>query len=98
VSYIRSWKIKAFIYLVANSHDARFSYWCPKGSDTSESFLSKVAFESNLLKKLASKNRTCSNHRESFFRKKINCERLHDTHARFLYKVTFESDFQKKTF
>ena len=59
----------------------------PKGSDTLESFLSKVAFESNLRKKLA----TCSN-RESFFRKKKICESFHDTRARFF----FESDFRKR--
>ena len=39
--------------------------------------------------------RTCSN-RESFFRKKKNCESFHDTRAGFLSKVTFESDFERK--
>jgi len=67
------------------------------GSDILKSFLSKVAFESNLRKKLARIHRTCSN-RDSFFRKKKNGESFHDTRARFLSKVTFESNFRKKTF
>jgi len=66
------------------------------GNDTLESYLSKVAVESDLRKKTC-KNGTCSN-RESLFRKKKNCERFHDTHARCLSKVTFDSYFRKKTF
>jgi len=55
-------------------------------SDTLESFLSKVAFESNLRKKLAKT--------EHVLIVKVSFERS----AGFLSKVTFESDFQKKTF
>jgi len=54
----------------------------PKVSDTLESFLSKVAFESNLRKKLS--------RIEHVLIVKV------DTRASFLSKVTFESDFRKK--
>jgi len=67
-----------------------------KGSDTLESFLSKVAFESNLRKKL-SRTEHVLIVKVSFDRRK-KCESFHDTRASFLSKVTFESDFRKKTF
>ena len=64
-----------------------------KGRDTLESFLSKVAFESNLRKKLTRiEQRTCSN-RESLLRKKKNCENFHDARAKFL---SFESHFRER--
>ena len=65
-----------------------------KGSDTPESFLSKVAFESNLRKKLSRIEHVLIV--KVFFRKKKNGESFHDTRASFLSKVTFESDFRKK--
>ena len=88
-----------------NKHKSKnYYYYCyyicismePKDNDTQESFLSKVAVESDLRKKTC-KNWTCSN-RESLFQKKKNCESFHDTRARFLSKVTFNNYFQKKTF
>ena len=66
-----------------------------KGSDTLESFLSKVAVKSDLRKETC-KNRTRSD-RESLFRKKKNCKSSPDTRAGFLSKVTFDSCFRKKT-
>jgi len=64
------------------------------GSDTLESFLSNIAFESNLRKKLSRIEHVLIV-KVSFEK---NCESFHDTRASFLLKVTFESDFRKKTF
>ena len=65
-----------------------------KGSDTPKSFLSKVAFESNLRKKLSRIEHVLIV-KVSFERRKI-AKSFHDTRARFLLKVTFEGDFRKK--
>ena len=67
-----------------------------KGSDTLESCLSKVAFESNLRKKLARLEHVLIV--KVYFERRKICESFHDTRARFLSKVTFESNFRKKTF
>jgi len=73
----------------------------PRSLAQTESFLSKVAIESDLQKRTC-KNRTCSN-RESLFWKKKNCESFHDrrkegsdTLDSFLSKITFESDIWKR--
>ena len=64
-----------------------------KGSDTSESFLSKVAFESNLRKKLAKIEHVLIV-KVDFERRKI--AKVSMTHV--ICKISFESDFRKKTF
>jgi len=83
--------------LIQTSHNPRFlvSYCSPDNphnsvSDTLESFLSKVAFESDSQKKLARTEHVLI---ISLFRKKKNCESFHDTGAKFLSKVTFETTF-----
>ena len=58
-----------------------------KGTDTLESFFSKVASESNLRKKLSRIQRSNG---ASLFPKKKHCESFHDTQARFLSKVTLD--------
>jgi len=63
---------------------------------TLESFLSKVAFESNLRKKPSRIEHVLI--MKVSFERRQNCESFHDTRASFLSKVTFESDFRQKTF
>jgi len=69
-----------------------------KGSDTLESFLSKVAFESNLQKKLSRIEHVLIVKVSFEKRKTAKVFMTHVTRASFLLKVTFESDFGKKTF